>query len=173
MIHFDPTVEKNFTSANLSSSNFKPITHITRQVRLVLHWNTYPRQAKEVSQESNFLARNTKTLCSMSESQPEEVVVAEPKISRKLFEEVLRASETLDSKLEVTLRSVRTSDSSEIASLTWSPTTFTLNKTDANSAAHVSSGLHQSISSQDPATVFALSEFYESVRENNKVVVRA
>ena len=109
----------------------------------------------------------------MYESQPEEVVVAEPKISRKLFEEVLRASEALDSRLEVTLRSVRTSDSSEIASLTWSPTTFTLNKTDANSAAHVSSGLHQSISSQDPATVFALSEFYESVRENNKVVVRA
>jgi hypothetical protein len=104
----------------------------------------------------------------MDDSQTEEVETLS-KTNRAKFEEVLKAWEALSGKLEVTLRAVRQKNQTEIGSVTWTPTTFTQNKDEANSKAHLSSTLHLSLCSNDTEAVYGLNEFYECVKHSNKL----
>jgi hypothetical protein len=102
-------------------------------------------------------------------SQPGEVQTLF-KTNRAKFEEAIKAWEALGGKVEVTLWAVRQKDQTEIGSVTWTPTTFTQNKVEANSKAHLSSTLHLSLCSNDTEAVYELNEFYENMKHSNKQV---
>jgi hypothetical protein len=90
------------------------------------------------------------------------------KINRAKWEDQIKAFEARGGKLELSIVAIE--NNGPIGGpFTFEPTRYTQNKIESNTNnTHVGSAVHQSVDSNDISAVYALNDFYESIKHHNK-----